>query len=223
MRGLEGTLDRLPAVAGTNAPPFTSLVTLADAKALARRDDDDEDALIGRLCTVATEAVAEYTRLELARRQWAMEVLDWPFRADRRSLRSAACWLYLRGPVLDAAPVVSLQYRAQESDVWTALDEAQWSVQRQRMHTGAPARIRLAQAVAQHFGYRVIWWRGWARVEDVPATLVQAATAVVGQMLSNREISSDFPSFDGRQMTMSIRSMLGRFKLRSVGGVGTPG
>ena len=59
-------------------PPATEPVTVAEAKAHARIDIDDDDAMVAALITAARQWVEDTTGRCLITQQWKLTLDNWP-------------------------------------------------------------------------------------------------------------------------------------------------
>lgn len=192
----------------TSDPAFDALITSDAAKSLARIDGTDEDTLIADLVKVATATIGDYIETPIAECTWVAQVLDDPFMGRR----SHQHYLHLPGPVTGNGQITTVEYRSTENADWTALGTDDYEIFLRRGRPTMPAQVRLAEPHSSWSEYRVTYVRGWATTAAVPDTLKHVARALVGEMLSKREMSSDYAAYDGARMPYSLKSMLRRYR-----------
>ena len=182
-------------------PSWSKLVTLGDAKVLARIDDTDEDHLIVGLCSVATDAIAEHTGLALGAARW-QAVIEAP---DKRTV--------LPGPVVASSPIVSVSVRDAAGGTWRQIAAGPGGYEFRTLgsHPGRPGILHLLRPAGW---LRVTFERGWSSPVAVPAPLRQVARQLVGELLTNREASADVRSYPASEgLPLAVSATLARYRV----------
>jgi uncharacterized phiE125 gp8 family phage protein len=149
--------------------PEEEPLSLADAKAYLRVDNDAEDALIGSLIVAARRHLEDATGKRFVRQLWRLSLDAWPV-AGVVSLPLA--------PVLGIAAA-----RLREVDgTEVPLDITSWSVDgANRLHTDTHVAVRRPFA-----GIEIDVEAGFGDAGDVPQDVVQAIRLLVAHLFEHR-------------------------------------
>jgi len=155
------------------AGPAEEPVSLADAKAFLRVDDNAEDGLVTTLASAARLHVESVTGRAMIVQSWRLVLDAWP---TERSIALPV------GPVnaLTAVTVFDLDDEAHE------LDLEQFSVQAGRLLL--PRAVEGAPALRERLGLEIDYVAGHGEdATGVPADLKQACLVLVGYWFENRD------------------------------------
>lgn len=164
-------------------------VTLAQAKAHARVEVNDDDALIQSLIATATEYAETYTQRALITQQWEMQLDGWPCR-DR--------WIEIPKPPLQSIDEIGYLDRHGIEQVW---DASQYRVITPQGPSSEKGRVvlksglRWPSVVNEPSSVFVRFTAGYGDLGEyepsspVPEPILQAIKTHVAEMYENREAS----------------------------------
>ena len=147
------------------------------------------------------DAIEEFTGLALAAARW-QAVIEAP---DGR--------VTLPGPIVASSPIVSVSVRDAAGETWRQIAAGPCGYEFRVLgsHPGRPGILDLLRPAGW---LRVTFERGWSSPVAVPAPLRQVARQLVGELLTNREASTDFravPASEG--LPLAVSAVLARYRV----------
>ena len=190
----------LRALAADEPTPSQSLLAVANVKALARIDDDDEDQLLAELCRVVETTIEGHSGLAVRRGRW------------QAIIENPGPRVVLPGPVLATSDIVSVSVRDRAGEGWRVVPAAaNFEARIRGSHPGRPLVVDL---LAPSPWLRVTYDRGWSYHPDRPADLRHAGAQLIGELLSNREGTADVRSFMAAPgLPVAVSAVLSRYRI----------
>lgn len=164
--------------------PASEPVTLAEAKAHAKIEIDDDDALIASLISTARERIEQATGRVLIEQEWKATLDAWPAVAEGDRFRRIG---FAVRPVL-SIDAVSVDGVALEADDWRG--DGVGALARRRPELVVTTDADESEGEITSDGVEIEFTAGYGDAGDVPASLVLAVKMMVTHYYEARGATS---------------------------------